>query len=44
MVKYVIELSEEDIMKMEQATGHGIADATDVEFVIGVLLEAVLPD
>lgn len=44
MAKYVIDLSDEDIMKMEQATGYGIADSGDVEFVIGILLETVLPD
>lgn len=44
MAKYVIDLSDEDIRRMEQATGIGIADAEDVEDAIKIVLGAVLPD
>lgn len=43
-MKFVIELSEEDIKRIEQATGWAIADADDLEHAIGILLDGVLPD
>lgn len=44
MAKYVIELSEEDIRKIEQATGWAIADADDLEHAIRILVDGVLPE